>query len=260
MQNIVKDIREIFVQKFNDDEFVTDKTGVKTIEIIGASFLADEVAIFGTPDQNYIDREIQWYESQSCNVNDLVPTPKIWQMISDNDGMVHSNYGYLIFSAENNHQYKRCREHLALDPNSRRAVMIYNRPTIHTEYNRNGMSDFICTNAVQYLIRDDMLHAVVQMRSNDVVFGYRNDSAWQEYVLNKLANDLKVKAGGITWQVGSLHVYERHFKLIEEFIDTTRKKSDTIELADQCFGNSFLPTLDSEASRDWAHQVSKFYD
>jgi|TARA_B110000908_G_C10214013_1_gene431786 thymidylate synthase len=257
MQNTVKDIRETFVQKFLHDEFVTDKTGVKTIEIVGASFLADKVAIFGTPDQNYIDREIQWYESQSCNVNDLAPTPKIWQEISDKNGMIHSNYGYLIFSAENKHQYKRCREHLSLNPNTRRAVMIYTRPTMHTEYNLNGMSDFICTNAVQYLIRDNTLHAIVQMRSNDVVFGYRNDSAWQEYVLNKLANDLGIPPGGITWQVGSLHVYERHFKHIEDYIKTI---NDITNVADKCFGNSFLPTLDANAARDWAHQVSKFYD
>jgi thymidylate synthase len=190
-------------------------------------------------------------------VNDLAPTPKIWQEISDKDGMIHSNYGYLIFSAENKHQYKRCREHLSLNPNTRRAVMIYTRPTMHTEYNLNGMSDFICTNAVQYLIRDNTLHAIVQMRSNDVVFGYRNDSAWQEYVLNKLANDLGIPPGGITWQVGSLHVYERHFKHIEDYIKTI---NDITNVADKCFGNSFLPTLDANAARDWAHQVSKFYD
>ena len=247
MQNIVKDIRKTFVEKFNHNVFVTDKTGVKTIEIVGASFLADEVAIFGTPDQNYIDREIQWYESQSCNVNDLVPTPKIWQEISDKDGMIHSNYGYLIFSAENKHQYKRCREHLSLDQNTRRAVMIYTRPTIHTEYNLNGMSDFICTNAVQYLIRDNALHAIVQMRSNDVVFGYRNDSAWQEYVLNKLANDLGIPPGGITWQVGSLHVYERHFKFIEDYIDNQKNNLDK------------LKTLANEAQRDYNQAVSEFY-
>jgi thymidylate synthase len=218
MQNRVKDIRNQFIEKFNNEEFVTDKTGVKTIEIVGASFLADEEAIFGIPDQSYIQREIDWYESQSLNVADLVPTPKIWQQISDKDGYIHSNYGYLIFSPENKHQYKRVREELSLNPNTRRAVMIYTRPTIYTEYNRNGMSDFICTNAVQYMIRDNKLHAIVQMRSNDVVFGYRNDSAWQEYVLQKLSKDLGILPGFITWQVGSLHVYERHFKFIEEEI------------------------------------------
>jgi thymidylate synthase len=96
--------------------------------------------------------------------------------------------------------------------------MIYTRPSIQTEYCTDGMSDFICTNAVQYLQRDGVLHAVVQMRSNDVVFGYRNDYAWQMYVLQQLSDDLGVPAGNITWQVGSLHVYQRHYSMIEKYI------------------------------------------
>jgi len=84
------------------------------------------------------------------------------------------------------------------------------------------MSDFMCTNAVQYLIRNDKVHAVIQMRSNDVVFGYKNDRAWQSEVLNRLVLDLNQKgdnnysAGDIIWNVGSLHVYERHFNLITQ--------------------------------------------
>ena len=59
------------------------------------------------------------------------------------------------------------------------------------------------------------------MRSNDVVFGYKNDYAWQKYVLNRLESDLyynghPLKAGGkIHWQVQNLHVYERHFDLVK---------------------------------------------
>ena len=64
-------------------------------------------------------------------------------------------------------------------------------------------------------IRDDQLHAVVQMRSNDVIFGYRNDYAWQEYVLEELAIELDIDCGNIHWQVQNLHVYERHFDLVK---------------------------------------------
>jgi thymidylate synthase len=53
------------------------------------------------------------------------------------------------------------------------------------------------------------------MRSNDVVFGYKNDYYWQEYVLKKLAKDLDVEVGTIMWNVTSLHVYEKHFHLIK---------------------------------------------
>ena len=53
------------------------------------------------------------------------------------------------------------------------------------------------------------------MRSNDVVFGYKNDRAWQQYILNKMAEELGVIPGKIIWQVMNLHVYERHFDLIK---------------------------------------------
>ena len=93
--------------------------------------------------------------------------------------------------------------------------MIYTRPTMWTDYIVDGMSDFMCTNAVQYMIRDNELVAVVQMRSNDVVFGYRNDFAWQNHVVKLLAAALGIEKTKIIWHVGSLHVYERHFNLVK---------------------------------------------
>ena len=86
------------------------------------------------------------------------------------------------------------------------------------------MSDFICTNAVQYLIRDGKLEVVVQMRSNDAIFGYRNDYAWQKYaqdlVLDKLASHgLVYEPGNIIWNAASLHIYKRHFELISNYAD-----------------------------------------
>jgi hypothetical protein len=66
------------------------------------------------------------------------------------------------------------------------------------------------------------------MRSNDVVYGYKNDYAWQHNVLTELTGDYNVSRGSlpndkgedievgtITWQVQNLHVYERHFDLVK---------------------------------------------
>ena len=56
------------------------------------------------------------------------------------------------------------------------------------------------------------------MRSNDAVFGYNNDYAWQVHVRDKLLEDLVTiyEPGPIYWNVGSLHVYERHFDFLNE--------------------------------------------
>jgi len=63
------------------------------------------------------------------------------------------------------------------------------------------------------------------MRSNDVVFGYKNDRAWQKYVMKELCEALNysddrmfendIKPGNLIWQVQNLHVYERHFHLVK---------------------------------------------
>ena len=218
----IKDIRSYFISALENEEYVEDKTGVKTLDLVGASFLADAPAIFGTPNEEYISREIAWYESKSLNVEDIPgETPAIWKSISSDSGKINSNYGYLINSEENFNQYQKVLTQLLVDRQTRRAVMIYQRPTMHTDFCVDGMSDFICTNAVQYLIRGNQINAVVQMRSNDVIFGYRNDYAWQLHVLQNLVADINrlgesdYKVGDITWQVGSLHVYERHFKFVK---------------------------------------------
>ena len=216
----VSDIRQFFIDELNDGAFTKDRSGQMTIELIGASFLADEPAIFGEVNQDYVDNELRWYESESTNIYDIYDDPnkeppQAWQYSANTHGEINSNYGYLIWNNKFHCQYERALEELEENPDSRRAIMIYNRPDIWMEYNNNGKNDFICTNAVTYYIRNDELQAVVQMRSNDVVFGYKNDFAWQQYVLESLANDLSIQPGFITWQVQNLHVYERHFHLVK---------------------------------------------
>ena len=220
-----EDIKNIFKSKLLNEKFVIDRTGQKTIEIIGASFHADKPAIFGEPNQDYINRELLWYKSQITNVNAIEgKVPAAWKLAANDYGEINSNYGQIIYSDKYHHQYGRVLDELLENPDGRRASMIYNRPSIWEEYNENGKSDFICTNAVTYYIRNDELHCVVQMRSNDVVFGYKNDYAWQLYVLEDMVKDYndcksqnyeEIKVGRIMWQVQNLHVYERHFDLVK---------------------------------------------
>ena len=94
----VTDVRDYFIgAKGHDYATTIDKTGVKCLELIGASFLADEPAIFGTPNIEYIKKEIDWYESMSLNIKDIFgpdkEPPAAWQYAASNQGFIHSNYG-----------------------------------------------------------------------------------------------------------------------------------------------------------------------
>lgn len=219
IKNTVKDIRDEFAQLYSADEFVIDKTGVEVVEIIGAQFIVNEDAIFGTPNDDWHGRELQWYKSQSLNVFDIPPpVPSIWIKVADSDGRINSNYGHMIWSKENGNQYDNVLSELKSNSFSRRAQMIYTRPSMHSDYNRGGMSDFCCTSAVQYFIRNNKLISYVSMRSNDAVHGFKGDSYFQKYVQSTLANELGIEVGDLIWNVGSLHIYSRHFSMIEEYI------------------------------------------
>ena len=234
----VHNIRHFFAQLYQSKKFVTDKSGVKTIEIVNANFVAASPSIFGAVNNEYVSREIRWYEGQSLNVNDIPGgTPAIWKQVADKDGFINSNYGWCVFSADNNHQFANAVAELEERPDSRRAIMIYTRPEMWGDHNKNGRSDFMCTNTVQYLIRDGAVSCIVNMRSNDAWAGYRNDYAWQFYMLSLVTNKLNTRGnayrmGDIHWNAGSLHIYERQFYLIDHFIKTgetsiTKEEYDT---------------------------------
>ena len=217
----VYDVREEFKYLLSEEQFVIDKSGVKTIEICNACFLADEKSIFGTVNEDYANRELAWYRSMSLSVDDIPGgAPTIWKQVASKDGMINSNYGWCVYSNENGNQFMKTLDELSVNPYSRRAAMIYTRPSMHTDYNKDGMSDFMCTNVVQYYIRNGQLHSSVYMRSNDAVYGYKNDYHWQHYIHKELLNAINQRngtaygLGALYWNVSSLHVYERHFGLI----------------------------------------------
>jgi len=224
--NTVHDIRQKLATLYKKGEFVTDKSGVKTVEIMNANFMATSPLIFGAVNEDYVQRELAWYNSESLNVNDIPGgPPAIWKQVGDKDGFINSNYGWCVYSADNNYQFDHVVTELEERPDSRRAIMIYTRPTMWGDHNKNGRSDFMCTNTVQYMVRDNNVHAIVNMRSNDAWAGYRNDYAWQMHTLIAVAKSLNSRGkdyllGDIYWSAGSLHIYERQFYLIDNYIKT----------------------------------------
>ncbi len=215
---LTNDMRQEFIHLYKEKMFCENDT----IEIPNAHFIADEESIFGELNLEYAHAEMVWYLSQSLNVDDIPGTvPKIWRDVSDEQGFINSNYGWCIFSDENHNQYLKAVDTLLVDKSSRQAQMIYTRPTMHEDSKANGMKDFMCTSTTQLLIRNDRLHYFVSMRSSDAVFGYKNDRFWHNQIHGDALRYLKVVypdliLGNLYWHAVSLHVYPRHYKLIEE--------------------------------------------
>ena len=196
-----------------------DESGM--LEIVNASFIADEPSIFGEVNDEWNARELRWYMSQSLNTNDIAPpVPAVWQQVASKKGRINSNYGWCVFSAENGYQFHKAIDSLVLNKDSRQAVIIYIRPSMHEDSVIDGMRDFMCTYSTQLLIRAGQLHHIVNMRSNDAVYGFKGDYFWQNTVhdfalirLQQTYPDL-VK-GNMHWNAGSLHIYPRHIGLVK---------------------------------------------
>lgn len=222
-----EDIRDTLKDKLMRQEF--DQTG--NLSIIAASFIADKPYIIREPNEDYVQRELKWYLSESLNVHDIPgKTPTIWEQVSDKDGFINSNYGWTTFSKDNYSQFDKVVEELSNNKWSRQGVVIFIRPTMHEDSKKNGMHDFICTYCYNFKIEIDpednktKLYMIVNMRSNDCVFGYDNDFAFANYVFDRMLEELKkqytdLEKGVMFWRADNFHVYPIHFKHLEKYLE-----------------------------------------
>jgi len=218
-----------FKQKIDTDTTYVDRTGVKFVEIIGSTMVlnpAQKTFDFGIKKTNeeYCEKEMKWYESMDLHI-DMVRDVKIWRDVAAQDGTINSNYGWCIYSADNYRQFDHALTELINNPDSRRAIMIYTRPSMWNDYNHNGRNDFMCTNYHHFMIRNKTLISIYNIRSNDLVFGFFNDYYWAATIHQKMFNALygplhgEIEMGYLMWQASSLHVYERHWPLIDSMVN-----------------------------------------
>lgn len=203
----------------------------KTIELINKNVklnpLQNEINLqFKKTNKEYCIKELKWYLSQSLSIINYVDDIKIWNNIAskNNKQLVNSNYGWCIFSNENHNQYFNCLNELIKNKNSRRALMIYQRPSMWNDYNFEEKNDFLCTDGVQCFIRNNNLIYIIKQRSCDLIYGFFNDFYWHCYVYNKLYTDLlyfysDLKIGYIDYNFCNIHIYEKHFDLLKNIIE-----------------------------------------
>lgn len=224
MLETCQDIRDIFVEYYSNNRFAEDGN----LEIIGARFMVTDNKIFGKPNEKYNNAEFKWYMNQNLNVNNLGKeygfVPKMWLNIAGPNGYINSNYGWAAFSKANYSQFAHAYNYLSSDKNSRRAILIYTRPDIHETKNKHGANDMFCLNYIHFFIRDNKLMSIVSCRSNDAVYGFNADLNFQLRVMNIMFSRLQhyiypdLEMGYMIWQADTLHIYPRHFYLIDNYL------------------------------------------
>ena len=159
----------------------------------------------------YAEAEWQWYKSGDPSVEKLGEiygkVPPIWDHMKDDKGMVRSNYGW---QWNRGSQLEKVIDKLRTNKEDRQAVIsIYDGKEIDT-YG----SDTPCTSAIMFTIVDQKLNMSVQMRSNDVWFGYCNDQYCFSKLMEEVADELGVGIGWYYHWAFNMHIYERHLNKI----------------------------------------------
>jgi thymidylate synthase len=162
--------------------------------------------------------EFLWYMTGNPSVKIIYPYLKHWKNYSDNEETVNSNYGF-----QWKNQIKEVIEKIKKDSDTRQAVVnLY-----HDDYSVYYGKDTVCTPSFQFLLREDLLYLIVNARSRDLVRGECIDQFTFTLLQEIVANELGVQLGWYQVNIGSLHIYEEHFNLLEtqETYDGTNKES-----------------------------------
>jgi thymidylate synthase len=175
----------------------------------------------------YIAAEFLWYFMGRNDVAWISKYAKFWEHIQNPDGTVNSSYGNLLFTLKNEHgfsQYEWAHQSLVKDKDTRQAVLHFNLPKHQSFENK----DFVCTMYGIFQIRENKLNFTIHMRSNDVILGLPTDIAFFAVLQMQMLNHLKItypelELGTYTHIANSLHVYERHFELVENMLGQSFK-------------------------------------
>lgn len=207
---------------------IDPRTGNKVL--YNVSWVADKPSMIGARNEDWVRRELAWFNSGSNSLNDMEPpVPSAFQACAGPDNRVNSAYGHILFGKGEELPPQPTLFNRVVDTflnegkATRHAVAIITDRDIHNLAKKNGRKDFICTNALNFMIdHEDKLHIVAQMRSMDAVWGYRADYSMWDDLMERLLGELsmvypELTRGDITFQVANLHVYPRHFALLERW-------------------------------------------
>lgn len=217
-------------------QFVTAPRGNSTRELVGVALEITHPfdRIIHNPVRNfslrYVLGEWLWYLRGSNSLAEISRYSTFWVKVSDDGETLNSAYGYRIFGhhpAVRMDQWQRVINELRHDQDSRRAVILINTPDDLCYPTK----DLPCTQYLQFMIRDHQLLMFCNMRSNDLVFGFSNDvsvfTLMHEMMLLELQKYYPdLQEGSYHHYASSLHVYERHYSMIEQIATQARSDAD----------------------------------
>lgn len=157
--------------------------------------------------KSYAEYEWEWYLSGNPDASEIAKRAPIWKNHMDENNKVRSNYGWQWLRKN---QLKLITDKLIKDPNTRQAVIsIYDGKEIDSyEF------DTPCTLSIHFQIVNNLLCMTVNMRSNDLWFGFCNDQYCFSKLQEIIANKLNIKIGWYYHFASNIHLYNNFLNKI----------------------------------------------
>lgn len=191
-----------------------------TSEIIGASLLLKNprarLSLSETRGKLFSALgEFLWYLSKSNDVNFVTYYISGYEDFNkpNSEGKIDGGYGPRLFNLHGKYdQVKKVIDLLNKNSFSRRAVIQIFDGSDLVKY-----SEVPCTCTLQFLLRNDKLHLVTYMRSNDAYLGLPHDVFAFTMLQEIIARSLAVDVGYYYHNVGSLHLYQNDKEKVEKY-------------------------------------------
>lgn len=186
-----------------------------------------------TKEGEYLRAEFVWYMSGFLTVEFISYYGSMWNhltnqvKIENNDDIntqINSNYGFHVFFKSPTaglgiknplSQFDWIVNELKKDRSSRKAIMQYTWPIIYLD----GIRDFTCTQTQHFLIRNEKLINLVNIRSSDAIKGLTFDIPWWDFVGQAVGYFLGVDSPELVVNIGSSHFYDSDSKLVNSILD-----------------------------------------
>ena len=166
---------------------------------------------------NFMAAEAWWILSGKNDVESIKPYPPSMGNYSDDGLTFRGAYGPKVID-----QVDYAVTSLINDIDSRQSVI-----SIWRENPRDS-KDIPCTLNLQFIMRNQTLHCIANMRSSDIWIGYIYDifnfsciakAVLIEYCRRNRVNPMVFKLGELILNAGSQHLYDRNFGAASELIE-----------------------------------------
>ena len=167
--------------------------------------------------------ELCWYLAKSKDLRFIEHYLPLYKKYADGDE-IYGGYGPRLFDWDGYDQFNNVAELLKRKTDSRQAVIqLFDAQDISRAH-----KDVPCTCSLQFLVRQERLHLISYMRSNDAIVGMPHDIFCFTMLQEIMARILGVELGTYKHMVGSLHIYDQNLPEAQEFLDEGWQPTSTL--------------------------------